>query len=218
MKKENKEEEIPDEDKSAPEGVHQGDASSSSSPSDTPTGTSEGKEETSELEDEIKKTERALDENKFREFVAQSSTEIPPTESFSPVLEKTETPRQRIDLEQGVASTQLRIGEAEDNEQIKYSPTKNSEGYTPKSERDEENYTESGKIDENFPIGQPAQINVETAGRDLHPQLREVSPINLESHELRKPQGTLETKYVQPESIDMEKVGRERQGKSKNIK
>ncbi len=173
-------------------------------------------EETSELESprddsgepEIKDAEKSLDKNQFQEFIQQSSTDITqPTESFSPVLKRVETPQQITDLEHGVASAPTQS--KENDEQIKYGSSKQSEDYAIKSERSDENYIESRKIEEDFSIGQPTPINIETAGRDLHPQLRGVAPVNLESWEVRKPQGTLEKKYIQPEKIDREKVGRE---------
>lgn len=178
----------------------------------------EEEKETSELEEEIKDAENSLGKNQFQEFIQQSSTGITqPTESFSPVLKRVETPQQEP-LEQNVASTQLSIGEAEDTTQTKYTPAKQSEDYTVESKKGDETYTESGKIDEDLIVRQPASINIETAGRDLHPQLREVTPVTLESQELRKPQGTLEEKYIQPEKIDTEKVGRETPGKIKEYK
>ena len=175
-------------------------------------------EETSELEEEIEKTDNSINEVKFQEFIQQSSTDIPPVENFSPVLERTETPRQATDLEQDVSSS-LTFGgdEKKDDVQTGYTSAGKSE-YSAKPERDTENYDESRKINENLLMNQPAPINVETAGRDLHPQLREAAPVSLESWEVRKPKGTLEEKYVQPESIDMEKVGRERPEKIKEYK
>ena len=179
----------------------------------------EGKKETSELESprddsgepEIKDAESSLDKNQFQEFAQQSSPDItqPFTESFSPVLKRVEAPQQITDLEQNVASTRLSIGETEDTAQTRYTPTRPSEDYTARPERDDETYTEPGKIDEDFSAMQPAPINIETAGRDLHPKLRGVTPVNLELWEVRKPHGTLEEKYIQPEKIDVEKVGRE---------
>ena len=161
-------------------------------------------EETSELEEEIKDTENSLDKNQFHEFLKPSA------ESFSPVLEKVQDAPRQESLEHDVGFISTSAKQQEDRN-IQYNPVSYTESYTPISERDiESSVEESRKIRETFSVAQPAPINVETAGRDLHPQLREVSPVNLESMELRKSQGTLEEKYIKPERIDMEKVGREK--------
>lgn len=164
----------------------------------------ESKPDESELEEEIKDTENSLDKNQFHEFLKPSA------ESFSPVLEKVQDAPRQESLERDVGFVSTSAKQQEDNN-IQYNPVSYTESYTPISERDiESSVEESRQIRETFSVSQPAPINMETAGRDLHPQLREVSPVNLESRELRKPQATLEEKYIKPEKIDMEKVGREK--------
>lgn len=160
-------------------------------------------EEESKLEDKIEDTEDRIKDTEFHEFLKPSA------ESFSPVLERAETPS-RESLEQDVGFGSISATEQED-QQIQYNPVNYDENYTREPERDiGSSVEESRKIRETFSVGQPAPINLETVGRDLRPQLRDVSLVNLESQELRKPQGTLEEKYVQPEKIDPEKVGREK--------
>ena len=156
------------------------------------------------LEEEIEETEDIIKDQEFHEFLKPSA------ESFSPVLERAESPRQISDLEQDIAGV-LTSTEDRDDDARRYTPVTYAESYRTESERNIEGpVEESNKIREILSVSQPAPTNIEAAGRDLRPQLRDVSLINLESQELREPRGTLEEKYVQPERIDMEKVGREK--------
>jgi len=138
----------------------------------------------SELEKEIEETEsqevnkilektseEIIDDNEFHEFIK------PSTESFTPVLEKIETPQQES-LEQNIASVPISSNVKED--QIDYAITPNEPNYSA---------TEKIKYQTNIepPILKPIRINEE-----------------LPRQELLEPQTGIETDNLRPKMIDTE--------------
>ena len=158
----------------------------------------ENSEEESELEEKIEDTDTSIDSHQFHDFLKTSA------ENFSPVLEKAVgVPQQNLESDFVSISSS---GKKQDDEQTGYSLKDVKENYSLVQE-------ELRRIKENSFVEQPEPINIEsvrmeTVGRDLHPQLRNISPVNLEPHELRKHE-IYQEGNIQPEKIDMERVGRE---------
>ena len=136
----------------------------------------EAQDEESELEEQVDKIEEEINDNQFQEFLKPSS------EDFSPVLEKIADAPELVNLEQDVSSSTFTENKKE--EDTKY---------------DEVNYEtvrEELRKNENLLVKQFAPIRIENAGKDLHPQLRDMTFVNPELHELKRTEKNLETDYV----------------------
>ena len=128
------------------------------------------KEDKSGSEESMEEVEEGLDEDKFVEFLQSS------TRSTAPVLEKVaDAPQQVIRLEQDVSG----VSSSEDVEEKKldYSINSSKSNYDLRNEETENQGT-------NYQLseiaGQPGRIDMENVGKDLHPAIREATPINPE--------------------------------------
>ena len=144
------------------------------------------KSDESKLEESMEELRESFDKNKFAEFLQ------PSTKSISPVLEKVaDASEQIIPLEQSVSN--LISDNSKDNQPdyIANSDNSNYNAGREETENQGDNYQSNG-----IAI-QPEKINIETAGRNLGPAVREAPTISpefqrTENIEYVKPSGQLE--------------------------
>ena len=169
-----------------------------------------------DIEDEQGELEETLDEEKLKEIIESIKKESPKsniddnqfveflkpsTESFSPVLKRTETPRvaQQSSLEQGLAFVpSSEKDEKKDKEERNYITSRNKQDYnTPENKRQEE-----------FSPQIPNHINLKTINREFRHLPRQAHFTNTELQAIQNQES--ETKYIEPEKIDMTNIGREK--------
>ncbi len=143
-------------------------------------------EEIAEKVSDEDSTGEIIDDNQFREFLKPSS------ESFSPVLERVETPRQEL-LEQGVGSAPQSNTDNNDD------PFK----YNVQEGQEEPKYTTTSTLGDT-----PERIDIGKAGRSQTPFTTQEARLT-ESTELKGMESRTQEKYMSPERIDIKKAGRE---------
>ena len=163
----------------------------------------------SELEEEIKDVKKTEKKDKTTDKQFQNFLE-PSVENFSPVLEKAVNILQQDSLEQEFIHVSD-FSKNQDDKQTGYIAQNIQKNYTLAQKR-------TRNTEENFFVEQPELINIEnirreTVGRNLHPHLKEISPVD-SKYFLIENKKNYGIKIIQPEKQDVEKIVGESQERS----